>query len=253
VTKDGGEAAVSEARCIADLIDLTLLKPEATHCEINKLCSLAREYRFAAVCVNGCWVRHCAGLLRGTGVRLATVVGFPLGATTTSSKAWETRQLVEEGAEEIDMVAAIGHIKDEAWDYVERDISGVVQAAGGRIVKVILETAALDPVLIVKAAAVAKEAGAHFVKTSTGLHSAGGATSETVALLRAAVGDSMGVKAAGGIRTCADALRMIRAGATRIGTSSGVQIAQCLDSDPKALRDLLRDPKGHEQVCSARR
>ncbi len=251
MTQQGGEATALAARCIADLIDHTLLKPEARHSEINTLCSQARKHRFAAVCVNGCWVRHCAGLLRGTGVRVATVVGFPLGAATTSSKVWEAGQLVEEGAEEIDVVAAVGHIRDEAWDYVEHDICAVVKAVGGRTVKVILETAALEPVLIVKAAAVAKEAGAHFVKTSTGFHPAGGATAEAVALLRAAVGDSMGVKAAGGIRTCADALRMIRAGATRIGTSSGIQIARCLDSDPKPLSELVRDPKGHEQVCVA--
>ncbi len=251
MTQQGGEAVALAAQCIADLIDHTLLKSEATHSQINTLCSQAREHRFAAVCVNGCWVRHCASLLRGTGVRVATVVGFPLGAATTSSKTCEARQLVEEGAGEIDVVAAIGHIRDEAWDYVEEDICGVVEAVAGRTVKVILETAALEPVLIVKAAAVAKEAGAHFVKTSTGFHPAGGATPETVALLRAAVGDSMGVKAAGGIRTCADALRMIRAGATRIGTSSGIQIAHCLDSDPKPLCELVRDPRRHEPVCAA--
>ncbi len=237
---------------IADLIDHTLLSPEATHSQINTLCAQAREHGFAAVCVNGCWVGHCAGLLRGTGVRVAAVVGFPFGASPPASKAFETRHLVEAGAEEIDMAAAIGHIRDEAWDYVEGDIRGVVEAGGGCPIKVILETAVLEPVLIVKAAAVAREAGAHFVKTSTGLHPAGGATPETVALLRAAVGDTMGVKAAGGIRTCADALRMIGAGATRIGTSSGIRIVKCLDACAAPLAELARDPKGHERSCMAR-
>jgi len=232
---------------VADFIDHTLLKAEARRSEIDKLCAEARQYRFAAVCVNGCWAAHCAEMLKGSGVKVAVVAGFPLGATTSGAKASEVRQLVADGADEIDMVAAIGHILDEDWDYVEDDIRAVVEAARGRTVKVILETAALTPMLIAKAAAIAKEAGAGFVKTSTGFHPAGGATVEAVALMRAVVGPDLGVKAAGGIRDCATALQMIAAGATRLGTSSGVKLVDCMGNDP--LHALLAEPGKHRENC----
>jgi deoxyribose-phosphate aldolase len=230
---------------VADFVDHTLLKAETRRAEIDQLCAEARQYRFAAVCVNGCWTAHCAELLKGSGVKVAVVAGFPLGATTSGAKASEVRQLVADGADEIDMVAAIGHILDEDWDYVEDDISAVVEAARGRTVKVILETAALPADLIVKAAAIAREAGAQFVKTSTGFHPAGGASVEAVALMRAAVGPGIGVKAAGGIRDCATALKMIAAGATRLGTSSGVKLVDCIGKDARSLADLLTAPEQH--------
>lgn len=234
---------------VADFVDHTLLKAEATRADIEKLCDEARTHRFAAVCVNGCWVAMCAERLRGSGVKVATVVGFPLGATTSAAKAFETQQLVGDGAEEIDMVAAIGHVKGGEWAYVEDDIRAVVEAARGRLVKVIIESAALEPTEVIKASAIAKEAGARFVKTSTGFHPAGGATAEAVALIRLAVGDALGVKASGGIRDCAAALRMIRAGATRLGTSGGVGLVDCLGAGPLALEALLGDPDRHERVC----
>jgi deoxyribose-phosphate aldolase len=234
---------------VADFIDHTLLKAEARRSEIETLCAEAKQYRFAAVCVNGCWVARCAELLRGTGVKVAAVAGFPLGAMTSGAKAAEVRQLVGDGADEIDMVAAIGHIIDQDWDYVEDDIRAVIQAARDRTVKVILETAALDSTLIVKAAAIAKEAGARFVKTSTGFHPAGGATVDAVTLMRAAVGPDFGVKAAGGIRDCATALTMIAAGATRLGTSSGVKLVDCLGSGDMKLDELLAGAHQHGATC----
>ncbi len=236
-------------RRVADYVDHTNLKAEATRAEIEQLCDEATQHRFAAVCVNGSWVDLCARKLQDTAVKVATVVGFPLGAATSNSKVVEARELVELGACELDMVAPVGHIIDEDWDYVESDIRAVVAAAMGRTVKVILETAALEPMQIVKASAIAMEAGAHFVKTSTGFHPSGGATAEAVALMRLAVGDKMGVKASGGVRDCATALRMIAAGATRIGTSSGVKLVECIGAAPAPLAQLLADPDGHEHVC----
>ncbi len=235
---------------IADYVDHTLLKAEATRGQIEALCAEAAEHRFAAVCVNGCWVPLCRKLLAGTGVKLAAVVGFPLGAMTSEAKAAEARQLVDLGADELDMVAALGHVLDGDWDYVEDDVRAVVEAARARTVKVILETAALGPLQVVKAAAVAKEAGAHFVKTSTGFHPAGGATADAVALMRLVVGDQLGVKAAGGIRDCATALRMVAAGANRIGTSSGVKFVECLGRGAAPLAELLSAPERHEPVCA---
>jgi deoxyribose-phosphate aldolase len=234
---------------VADFIDHTLLKAEARRSEIEKLCTEAAEHRFAAVCVNGCWVAPCSDLLKGTGVKVAAVAGFPLGAITSGAKASETRQLIGDGADEIDMVIALGHVLDDDWDYVEDDISAVVEAARNRTVKVILETAVLDATHIIKACAIAKEAGAAFVKTSTGFHPAGGATVEAVALMRAAVGPEMGVKAAGGIRDCATALQMIAAGATRLGTSSGVKLVDCLGSGDTKLEDLLAGAEKHGHTC----
>lgn len=234
---------------VADFVDHTILKAETTRAQIETLCQEAAEFKFAAVCVNGSWVPLCAELLKGSGVKVASVVGFPLGAMRTVAKAAETRDLVDQGADEIDMVVALGEIMDDNWDYVEDDIRSVVEAAAGRTVKVILESGALEPLQIVKASAIAKVAGAHFVKTSTGFHSSGGATAEAVALMRLAVGDALGVKASGGVRDCASALRMIAAGASRLGTSSGVKLVQCIGSGPVLLAELLADPESHERVC----
>ncbi len=209
---------------LAPLIDHTLLEPEATRTDIEKLCREADRRGFAAVCVHGSWVTFCADLLAESTVRIATVVGFPHGATTSATKAKQTAELVGLGANEIDMVAPIGRIVEGDWDYVEEEIAAVVRAAEGNAVKVILETAILSPTRIVQASAIAMEAGAHFLKTSTGFHPAGGATEDAVSLLRAVAGDRLGVKAAGGIRDRDAAFRMVAAGATRIGTSRGVDI-----------------------------
>lgn len=209
---------------LAEIIDHTMLKPEATRADIQKLCGEAMDFHFACVCVAGSWVELCAEILAETEVKVATVVGFPLGATTSTAKKVEAAGLVELGADEIDMVAPIGRIIDHDWDYMGEDVRGVVEASDRRPVKVILETAVLNPTQIRLAAAVAMEAGAQFVKTSTGFHPAGGATEESVALLHATVGGKLGVKAAGGIKDRDFALRMVAAGATRIGTSKGVEI-----------------------------
>jgi len=221
---EGDGALGSVQGSIANHIDHTLLKPEATAADIERLCGEAREHRFAAVCVNGCWVEACRGFLSGSGVKTATVVGFPLGATSTRAKACEVRDLVESGAEELDVVAPLGHIIADDWSYVEDDLRAVVDAAAGRIVKVILETAALDQSHIVRAAEFAVQSGAHFVKTSTGFHPAGGASVSAVELLRRTVGGRLGIKAAGGIRDLRTALEMLAAGATRLGTSRGVDL-----------------------------
>jgi deoxyribose-phosphate aldolase len=234
---------------IADFIDHTLLKAEATRTDIEALCAEAREHRFATVCVNPSWVSLCAARLRGTEVGVATVVGFPLGATSQSAKRDETARAVEDGATEIDMVAPIGHVRSGEWTYVGDDIAAVVRGASTRLVKVIIESAALTPVEIIKVCAIAREVGAHYVKTSTGFHAAGGATAEAVALMRLVVGDHLGVKASGGVRDCDAALKMIANGATRIGTSSGVAMARCLGSGPLPVADLLSLAAGHTTAC----
>jgi len=236
---------------IAEFIDHTLLKAETTRSEIDQLCAEAVEHEFAAVCVNPVWVPRCAERLKGTAVALATVIGFPLGANQSEIKAAETALAVRQGATEIDMVAAIGHIKSGDWNHVADDIAAVVRAAGGTLVKVIIESAHLTPVEIIKASALAREAGAQYVKTSTGFHAAGGASAEAVALMRLVVGDSMGVKASGGVRDCSTALRMIANGATRIGTSSGVAMAQCLGRGPLPMRELLQSPNTHAAKCAS--
>jgi deoxyribose-phosphate aldolase len=234
---------------IADFIDHTLLKAEATQSEIERLCDEAREHRFAAVCVNPSWVKACATRLASANVQVATVVGFPLGATTSAAKRHETEIAIADGATEIDMVAAIGHIKSGDWSYVADDIGAVVAGAAGHLVKVIIESAALTPVEVIKACAIAREMKAHYVKTSTGFHSAGGASAEAVALMRLVVGDALGVKASGGIRDCETALRMIASGATRLGTSSGVSMAKCLGPGPLPVGDLLSLATGHAGQC----
>jgi deoxyribose-phosphate aldolase len=212
---------------IASLIDHTLLKPDASRDDITKLCQEAARFGFASVCINPWYVGLAAELLRGTPVKVCTVVAFPLGATLPQVKVYETEQAIAAGAREIDMVQNIGALKSGQDDVVERDIAGVVVAAhrGGAICKVILETALLTNEEKIRASLCAKRAGADFVKTSTGFGPAG-ATAEDVALMRAAVGDGMGVKAAGGIRTLDDVRKMVRAGATRVGASASVKIVE---------------------------
>ncbi|MBI5487591.1 MAG: deoxyribose-phosphate aldolase [Deltaproteobacteria bacterium] len=209
---------------LARFIDHTLLKPDATEAEVRKLCEEARKHTFASVCINPSWVALCAKLLAGSPVKVCTVIGFPLGATTPTAKAVETRDAIANGAAEIDMVINVGALKSGDDDLVCRDIEGVVQAArGAAIVKVILETALLTREEKIKACLLAKRAGADFVKTSTGF-SSGGATVEDIALMRETVGPAMGVKASGGIRDTATAAAMVAAGATRIGASASVAI-----------------------------
>lgn len=213
------------------MIDHTLLRPEASKEQIRKLCLEAAEYGFHSVCVNSSYVYYCAGLLKGTDVKVCTVIGFPLGAASTAAKAAETRAAVSDGAGEVDMVIHVGMIKSGDWDYVRQDIASVVEAASGRaIVKVILETCLLTKEEIVEACKICKEAGADFVKTSTGF-STGGAKEEDVSLMRKTVGPDMGVKASGGIRSLEDAARMVKAGADRLGTSSGIAIAKAAGAD----------------------
>lgn len=206
-------------------IDHTLLKAEALPAQVEKLCAEALEYHFASVCVNTCYVPLCARLLAGSDVAVCCVVGFPLGAMLTEAKAAETRLAVAAGAQEVDMVINIGMAKAGDWDYVEKDIRAVVEAAGPAHVKVILECCLLTDDEKEKACACSKAAGAAFVKTSTGF-STGGATVADVALMRRAVGPDMGVKASGGVRTREDALAMIEAGANRLGASAGITIVR---------------------------
>ncbi len=216
----------------AKYIDHTLLKPDASRSDIIMLCDEAKAHGFASVCVNPHYVKLCATMLRNTAVKVCTVVGFPLGASTTRVKVYETQVACEDGATEIDMVINIGELKSKNYDLVEADIAGVVNAADSAdaIVKVILETCLLTDEEKVIASVLSKNAGAHFVKTSTGF-SKGGATLEDVALMRKAVGETLGVKASGGVRDYATAKKMIEYGATRIGASASVKIvreAECL-------------------------
>nr|HID14138.1 deoxyribose-phosphate aldolase [Anaerolineae bacterium] len=212
---------------IACFIDHTLLKPEATPRQIERLCDEARRYGFAAVCVNPVYVRLAARRLEGSGVAVCSVAGFPLGATTTAAKVYEARQALADGANEVDMVIHIGALKAGDYERVQEDIAAVAAVCheGGALLKVIIETALLSDAEKVAACRLAQAAGADFVKTSTGFAS-GGATVEDVRLMWQTVGPQMGVKAAGGIRSYADALAMIEAGANRIGTSAGVQIVE---------------------------
>ncbi|WP_413585792.1 deoxyribose-phosphate aldolase [Bdellovibrio sp. HCB274] len=206
-------------------IDHTLLKPESQSAQIEKLCQEARENNFFSVCVNTSYVKQCAELLRGSEVKVCCVVGFPLGAMDTVSKAFETATAVKNGAQEIDMVVQIGALKDRRLDYVREDIKAVVQAAAGYKVKVIIETSLINDEEKVLACKAALEAGAHFVKTSTGF-AGGGATVEDVKLMKSVVGDKMEVKASGGVKNAEQAFALIQAGATRLGTSSGVALVQ---------------------------
>jgi len=210
---------------IAGMIDHTLLKPDATVDQVERLCSEAKQYGFASVCINPSYVKLCAKLLRDTAVKVCTVVGFPLGATSSESKAFEAEKAIQDGAREIDMVINVGRLKSGDYPYVESDIASVVRAGKRRgvLTKVIIETGLLTDEEKVKACLLAKNAGANFVKTSTGF-SKGGATVGDIALMRRVVGPSIGVKASGGVRTQEDARALIESGADRIGASASVMI-----------------------------
>ena len=211
---------------LAKYIDHTLLKTDAQRADVAKLIEEAKAYHFASVCVSPIWVSYVSEALRDTGIKTCTVIGFPQGATPSAVKAFETKQAVADGADEVDMVIAVGRLKDSDDAYVKADIEAVVQAVGGKaLTKVIIETCLLTDEEKRRACLLAKEAGADFVKTSTGF-AAGGATAADVRRMRECVGETMGVKAAGGIRSRADAEAMLAAGATRLGTSSGVKIVE---------------------------
>lgn len=215
---------------IGGYIDHTLLNPDATRDDIVQLCEEAVEYGFAAVCINPSWVSLCDELLSGTGVKVCTVIGFPLGATTTSTKVQEAKEAIANGADEVDMVINIGALKGGDYEYVKKDIQAVKEAVGNHVVKVILETGLLSDRQIVKASRLCKETGADFVKTSTGF-GPGGAKMNDIALMRRVVGSELGVKASGGVHTFEEAMDMISAGANRIGASAGVSIVSGEESD----------------------
>ena len=212
---------------LAKYIDHTLLKPEATPDQIEKLCKEAKKHGFASVCVNPTNVALAAKLLKGSVVKVCTVIGFPLGANTSFVKAAETRDAIANGADEIDMVINVGALKAKNYDQVEKDIAAVVEAANGNLVKVIIETCLLTDEEKVEACKLSKKAGADFVKTSTGFNKSG-ATPEDIALMRKTVGPKLGVKASGGVRDTAAALEMIKNGATRIGASASIAIIEGL-------------------------
>lgn len=220
-----------EKNKLARMIDHTLLKPDACEEGVRKLCQEALEYKFASVCINPGYVQLCADLLKDSEVKVCTVIGFPLGATTSDTKAFETRDAISKGAQEVDMVINVGKLKDKDLDYVKKDIEAVVNEAKGKaLTKVIIETCLLNDEEKVTACKIAKEAGADFVKTSTGF-STGGATFEDIKLMRETVGANMGVKASGGVRSYEDTMKMIEAGATRIGASASIAICEGLKSD----------------------
>ncbi len=207
------------------LIDHTLLASDATESQIKKICDEAKEYHFASVCVNPSWVSFCAKELKGSDTKVCTVIGFPLGATTTKSKEEELKQAILDGAEELDMVINIGKLKDHDDDYVENEIRSLKNLCGDLVLKVIIETCLLTDEEKVRVCLLAKKAGADFVKTSTGF-SKWGAKVEDVALMRKTVGPDMGVKASGGVRNKEEMEAMVKAGATRIGTSHGVELVK---------------------------
>lgn len=211
---------------MAKYIDHTILNADATEKDIQRICIEAKEYEFKTVCINPGWIDYAAHLLEGTNVGITTVIGFPLGANTSEIKAAEAKQAVEKGVSDVDMVINIGALKNEDYPTVLHDIKAVVDAVDGKaITKVIIETSLLNKTEKIRACELAKQAGADFVKTSTGF-STGGATLDDVKLMRATVGPKMGVKASGGVRSYKDAVAMIEAGATRIGASSGIAIVQ---------------------------
>jgi deoxyribose-phosphate aldolase len=214
-------------RTLAHLIDHTILRPDAVWADVAKLCSEARSFEFASVCVNGWWVPRVAAELAGSPVRVCTVAGFPLGATSTAAKVAETAEAIRQGAQEIDMVINIGALLSGETSAVSEDIAAVVRVSHdhGAIVKVIIETALLDDAAKVLACELSQHAGADFVKTSTGFAKAG-ATAADIALMRKTVGPELGVKASGGIRTLADFRSMVAAGATRVGASASVAIME---------------------------
>ena len=216
---------------IAKMIDHTILKAEATESEIIKLCKEAIHYNFASVCVNPSMVPVAAKELKGTHVKVCTVIGFPLGATTTEVKVFETKDVIEKGATEVDMVINVGKLKERNLEYVKNDIKAVVEAAKGKaLTKVIIETCLLTEEEKIIACKLSKKAGSDFVKTSTGF-STGGATVEDIKLMRETVGPEMGVKASGGVRSKKDALAMIENGATRIGASASISICEGTESN----------------------
>ena len=206
-------------------IDHTLLKPESTQDQIDNLIAEAKEYNFASVCVNPTWVSRAAEALKDSDVKVCTVIGFPLGANTSRVKAFETKDAIENGADEIDMVINIGRLKAKEYDFVENDIRAVVEASGDKLVKVIIETCLLTDEEKIIACKLSKEAGADFVKTSTGF-STGGATEKDIKLMRETVGSDMGVKASGGVRDREFALALIENGASRIGASASIEICE---------------------------
>ncbi len=226
-TRLGLHAVGGDAGDVAAMIDHTLLKADATKAEIETLCREATQYGFASVCVNPTWVATCARLVRDSAVAVCSVVGFPLGATTADTKQYETRRAIFDGAQEIDMVINVGALKSGDLHLVERDIRAVTSACheSGVVSKVIIETALLTEQEKVTACTLAKAAAADFVKTSTGF-GPGGATADDVALMRRVVGEAMGIKASGGVRTLEGVKAMVAAGATRIGASAGVRIVQ---------------------------
>lgn len=235
-TRLGLHAAGGGANEVAGLIDHTLLKPDATAAEVEKLCREAADFKFATVCVNPTWVAFCARLLKGSGVGVCSVVGFPLGATTPDVKQYETRRVIFDGAVEVDMVVNVGALKSGDLRLVEQDIEAVtgVCRQSGVVSKVIIETALLTDEEKVAASTLTKAAGADFVKTSTGF-GPGGATVADVMLMRRVVGEQMGVKAAGGVRDLDQMKAMVKAGASRVGASAGVRIVK--ESRGEALAD----------------
>src|SRR5688572_25570729 len=241
-TRLGMYAAGGAPAGVATMIDHTLLKPDATRAEIEKLCREAAEFHFATVCVNPVWVAESARLLRGSGVGVCSVVGFPLGATNSDVKHYETRRAIFDGALEIDMVINVGALKSGDLRTVERDIEAVVEPCRqcGATSKVIIEAALLTDEEKITACTLSKAAGADFVKTSTGF-GPGGATAADVALMRRVVGAEMGVKAAGGVRDLAGLKAMVAAGATRVGASAGVRIVQ----ESKGQKPAAGGPSGY--------
>jgi len=217
------KAKASKPSCVAPLIDHTALKPDVTETEIEGLCREAIDHRFASVCVNPCWVALASELLKDELPMVCTVVGFPLGANVPEIKADEGVRAVEDGAEELDMVLNVGAVKSDRWEYVFSDVVSVVESSSPVAVKVILETCLLTEEEIVRASAICASAGAAYVKTSTGF-SSGGATESALRLMTAAVGEKLGVKASGGVGDFETAMKMIRAGATRIGASKSLII-----------------------------
>lgn len=220
-----------DKRTLARMIDHTILKPEASEEAVRRICEDALKYNFASVCINPCNIPLVAQMLKGSEVKVCTVIGFPLGANSTAVKAFETEDAIKNGAQEVDMVINIGKLKSKDYEYVKNDIKAVVDAAKGKaLTKVIIETSLLTDEEKVIACKLSKKAGADFVKTSTGF-STGGATPEDIKLMRETVGPEMGVKASGGVRSHEDAIKVIEAGATRIGASASIAICEGKVSD----------------------
>ena len=234
------DAAAATRPGIAHLLDYTLLKAEATRDDVMQLCDEAAAAGTWAVCVNGAWVATCAKRLRGTGVKVAAVIGFPLGAGSSAAKAAEAAIAVADGAVELDLVLPLGRAKAADWPAVTDDVAVVASAAGGTLIKSIVESSILDAAELARACGAAVTGGAGFVKTSTGFHPAGGATADAVRRMRDAVGTAIGVKASGGIRTAEQALGMIAAGANRIGLSNLAGLRAIVGPDAASLAEQLR-------------